>query len=160
MNKPLLTSKILNFFTEIGIKYQCMPLQNPTFLSGILIHNGELYIDEDKLWQPGDLLHEAGHIAITPQTDRIRLSGDVHQCGHGGGEEMAAIAWSWMALKKIGLEPEVLFHPKGYKGASENYIKAFISGPAFGFPLLGYFGMCDNSDPHLQPSSMSKWLRD
>jgi len=154
MDKQLLTSKVLNFFITVGIEYQHMPIQKITFLPGILIHNGELQIDADKLRHPGDLLHEAGHIAITPKANRINLSGDVHQCGHGGGEEMAAIAWSWMALKKIGLEPEVLFHSEGYKGASENYIEAFTSGPAFGFPLLGYFGMYDFSDPYQQPSSM------
>ena len=112
MDKQQLTREILNFLTEIGIKYQLTPIQEITFLPGILIHNGELHIDEDKLLHPGDLLHEAGHIAITPKTNRAHLSGDVFQCGHGGSEEMAAIAWSWMALKQIGLQPEVLFHPE------------------------------------------------
>jgi hypothetical protein len=28
-------------------------------------------------------------------------------CGHGGGKEIAAIAWSWMALKQIWLKLDV-----------------------------------------------------
>jgi hypothetical protein len=159
MDKQLLINKILDFFTDIGIIHQQTSISSPTFLPGILIDNGMLLIDKDLLTHPGDLLHEAGHIAITPQYKRLDLSGDVHQCGHSGGDEMAAIAWSWMALKKMKLDPEVLFHSDGYKGASETYIKAFTSGPAFGFPLLGYFDMCDYSDPQRQPLGMSRWLR-
>jgi len=159
MDKQLLINKILRFFTDIGIRHQQRSIPEPTFLPGILIDSGVLLIDKERLLHPGDLLHEAGHIAITSQDSRAKLSGDVHQCGHGGGEEMAAIAWSWMALKKIQLAPEVLFHPDGYKGASETYIETFTSGPAFGFPLLGYFDMCDYSDPQQQPLTMLRWLR-
>jgi len=159
MDKQLLINKTLTFFTDIGIRYQQTSIPEQTFLPGILIDRGILLIDKDRLLHPGDLLHEAGHIAITPQNSRPNLSGDVHKCGHRGGEEMAAIAWSWMALKKMKLDPEVLFHSDGYKGASKSYIEAFTSGPPFGFPLLGYFDMCDYSDPQRQPLSMSRWLR-
>ena len=76
--------------------------------------------DAQKLLSPGDLLHEAGHVAVLTKSDRIgvtspEVSGDMEP----GGVEMAAIAWSWAALKYLGIAPEIVFHKEGYKGDSE-----------------------------------------
>ncbi|WP_234401237.1 hypothetical protein [Pseudoalteromonas sp. T1lg23B] len=70
---------------------------------------------------------------------------------------MAAIAWSVAASKFIGLPLEVVFHPHGYKGASEHYIKIFSEGEAFGTPLLRAWDMVD---PDLGFPFMRIWLRD
>lgn len=146
---------ILDFFREIKLPFELVQLGNDTFMSGMTIAAGALSIDPGKLLHPGDLLHEAGHIAVTPADLRGKLTGDVKQAGHKGGEEMAAIAWSWAALKYIGLEPEVLFHPDGYKGASQSLIDAFSESRGFGYPLLSAWGMCT---PNGYPQ-VTSWLR-
>lgn len=123
------------------------------------IVQGTLWIDMNKLEQPGDLLHEAGHIAVTPAEQRGRLSGNMKKAGHDGGDEMAAIAWSWAALRAIGLAPEVVFHPCGYRGGSENLIDAFTNHQGFGYPLLCLWGMCEQLDSKDGYPKMKRWLR-
>jgi len=61
-----LTGKIAKFLNEIGIRTIPAKLDRQTFLPGILIREGQLLVDEEKLAFPGDLLHEAGHLAVAP----------------------------------------------------------------------------------------------
>jgi len=154
-----ITSRITTFLQHLGIEVLFSSLNEAIFLPGLLIRQGKLIVDLDKLLYPGDLLHEAGHIAVTAPDKRTELTGDVHRCGHGPGEEMAAIAWSWAASLKLDIAANVLFHPDGYKGASQHYIDVFESGQGFGFPLLVYWGL---TNPPGQPKgypAMSKWIR-
>ncbi|WP_102796028.1 hypothetical protein [Bowmanella denitrificans] len=153
------TDKIVAFLRRVGINVHYSSIETKTFLPGLLIERGQLLIDREKLKYPGDLLHEAGHIAVTEPEHRPRLTGDVHQCGHGPAEEMSAIAWSWAASREIGIHPEVLFHPDGYKGASENYIEAFQLAQGFGYPMLIYWGLTNPpGEPDGYPK-MARWLR-
>lgn len=150
---------VVVFFDAIQLEYRFEQLASKTFLPGLMIQEGRLIIDPDKLTYPGDTLHEAGHIAVTPEAGRPALTGDVHKCGHDPGDEMAAIAWSWAALQAIGGPPEFLFHPDGYKRGSESYIEAFSSGHGFGYPLLAWYGMTEMpTEPGGFPS-MKLWLR-
>lgn len=158
MHEPSLLT-ILNFFREIGLPFELTGLRDDTFMPGMAIVAGALMIDHDKLEHPGDLLHEAGHIAITPAKQRPFLGGDVKKAGHKGGEEMAAIAWSWAAVKHLGLAPELLFHPNGYKGGSQSLIDAFTRGPGFGYPLLCMWSLCDPPDCPDGYPRMKSWLR-
>ena len=34
-----------------------------------------------------------------------------------------AIAWSYAAALEIGIPPEIVFHPDGYRGASESMLQ-------------------------------------
>ncbi|GLQ30242.1 hypothetical protein [Litoribrevibacter albus] len=154
-----ITNRITTFLQHLGIKIQFSPLNETTFLPGLLIRQGELIVDLDKLMYPGDLLHEAGHIAVTAPDERSKLTGDVHKCGHGPGEEMAAIAWSWAAHLTLDISANVLFHPDGYKGASQHYIEVFERGQGFGIPLLVYWGLTQSPDQSGGYPVMSKWLR-
>jgi len=158
MNEPPL-QLILNFFREIKLPFELVQLGNNTFMPGMTIVDGALWIDEEKLVHPGDLLHEAGHIAVTPAEQRSHLGGDVHKAGHRGGEEMAAIAWSWAALCHIGLAPEVVFHPQGYRGGSKSLIEAFTSSTGFGYPLLCAWLMCEPPGTRTGYPAMRHWLR-
>lgn len=158
MQNPALES-ILNFFREIQLPHQLTRLEQDTFMPGMTIVGGALWIDTEKLVHPGDLLHEAGHIAVTPAGQRPYLGGDVKKAGHRGGEEMAAIAWSWAALNHIGLEPEVVFHPQGYKGGSQSMIEAFTSSAGFGYPLLCAWLMCEAPGHGEGYPRMKRWLR-
>lgn len=152
--------KVLAFFDHIGIRYQLQPLAEPSFLAGVLIKEGGLCIDPEQLVQPGDLLHEAGHIAVMPTAQRHLLNDNVNESANQGpAEEMAAIAWSWAALVHLNLPPEFLFHADGYKGGSEAYIAAFSCGGGFGHPLLSWYGMCEPPGSAGSYPYMKLWLR-
>ncbi|MCI1187939.1 hypothetical protein MON38_10955 [Hymenobacter sp. DH14] len=148
------------FLAEIGIPTQESELTADTFLPGILIENGGLLIDPAKLLYPGDLLHEAGHLAVTPADERARLAGNV-MAGkpeqHGtDGEEIAAMLWSYAASEVIGVPPEIVFHPAGYRGSSHWMLNNFSQKIFPGLPLLVWMGLTTNEDfPR-----MKRWLRE
>jgi hypothetical protein len=131
-----LAARLAAFVRGTGIPVRIGELPVPTFLPGLDISRGTLWIDEARLLYPGDILHEAGHLAVASADQRAQpaLSPDA-------ADEMAAIAWSWAAAFHLKLEPEVLFHPAGYKGGSAALIGAFSSGRFFGVPMLHYHGM-------------------
>ncbi|BAU54945.1 hypothetical protein [Mucilaginibacter gotjawali] len=54
---------ITNFVLSTGIDVVRRPIIMDTFLPGLLLENGEIIIDADKLLYPGGILHEAGHFA-------------------------------------------------------------------------------------------------
>ena len=161
-----LIQKITTFINEIGIT--CMPgsLTEDTFLPGIDIKDGKMIYDTQLLKYPGDLLHDAGHLAVLLPNDRAvaqspdKLSGDLH----AGGAEMATICWSWAAMRHLNLEPEVIFHPDGYRGGAESLKDAFNSGSYIGLPLLQWFGMTKEPGKNTSPDdvifpNMKYWLR-
>ncbi|RZK31474.1 MAG: hypothetical protein EOO61_17980, partial [Hymenobacter sp.] len=69
---PLLCS----FLGQIGIETREQAITEPMFLPGLLIQNGVLLIDSAQLLYPGDILHEAGHIAVSLPEDRPQLIGN------------------------------------------------------------------------------------
>lgn len=71
--------QVLDFFRAIGIRYQLEALPVSGFLLGVLIKNGTLLIDPEQLSYPGDLLHEAGHIAVMPEASRHLLNDNVNE---------------------------------------------------------------------------------
>jgi hypothetical protein len=68
MDGPLpfdgVTARIVDFLTSIGLDVRTETIQDRTFVPGIVIHHGVLVIDPPQLTYPGDLLHEAGHLAF------------------------------------------------------------------------------------------------
>lgn len=149
--------RILSFLAEIGIPVRERPVTEATFLPGIQIEQGELVFDRSRA-EPGDLLHEAGHLAVMLPAERKNASGDL---GTGPGEEMAAIAWSYAASRHLGLALEVVFHPQGYHGGSPALIENFSEGRYIGVPLLQWFGMTQERSVDGAPSfpQMRVWLR-
>jgi hypothetical protein len=156
------TTKIVNFLVEIGLEVKAAVLEEETFLPGILIDHGALVVDEEKLAHPGDLLHEAGHLAVLPAEQRQRVQKDA---GKKAGEEMMAIAWSYAALVHLGLDPTVVFHADGYRGSSASLIEIFTEGRTFGQPTLQWLGLTLDKKAALEAGvepypHMIKWLRD
>ena len=139
------TEKITRFLQEIGVSIQYRELQEKTVLPGIDTEDGALVIDESRMRFPGDLLHEAGHLAVSGPKQRIRFGGDVKGTG---GEELAAIAWSYAAALHIGIDPRIVFHDQGYKGWSESILENFANGHYFGVPMLDWLGL--TTDPQRQ----------
>lgn len=157
-----IVAKIREFISSIGIPILEGKITVETVLPGIQIVNGSLIYDDEKLLYPGDLLHEAGHIAVKPSIDRSTLSINV---GNDPAEEMMTLAWSYAAVLHIGLSPNVVFHPNGYKGASESLIKCYRDGGNLGIPMLQWLGMCVDTKKSLELNidpfpKMIKWLRD
>lgn len=157
-----LTLQITDFISGIGIPVQTGEIPDDVFLPGILIDKGVLVVDETKLKYPGDLLHEAGHLAVMPGTQRSTSYNDVSK---NAGDELAALAWSWAALVYLNLPPEVVFHPNGYKGESDWLIATFNSGGNIGVPLLQWMGL--TAEPHKAENlgwkafpQMHRWLRE
>jgi|ERR1051326_65415 hypothetical protein len=156
-----IVAQIAGFLAHIGLKTEPARLQEPTFLDGVHISHGNLLIDEAALTYPGDLLHEAGHLAVTPAERRNQLH---HHAGGDPGEEMAAIAWSYAAALSAGVDPGVVFHSGGY-GGGQAILENFIRGRFFGVPLLEWFGLTvDKKNAALLNAPpyphMIKWLRD
>lgn len=138
-----LTQRIVNFLITVGLEVRAERIEESTFLPGIQIQHGVLIVDESRLKYPGDLLHEAGHLAIVGPEKRRRMGSDAGIKMH---EEMAAIAWSWAALTHLRIAPSVVFHADGYKGGSQSLIDAFSNRCGPGIPILARMGLC--SDPN------------
>ena len=135
-----LVRRIVAFVREIGIAVEVATLDGDTFLPGVAVAAGGLRIDPARLSWPGDLLHEAGHVAVgDPDRPEDGVSDDP-------GEEMAALAWSFAAANHLGLDPSVPFHEGGYRGWGPTMAENFSLGSYVGVPMLAMWGM--THEPH------------
>jgi hypothetical protein len=129
-------ARIIGFLDEINIPVVAGTIGD-SLLNGMTVRHGQIIVDPAFPVWPGDLLHEAGHVAMTaPAMRKVleKVSGDP-------GEEMAAIAWSVAAAIKIEIPLESVFHEAGYKGSSQTYIDSFRTHPSIGVPYLAWLGM-------------------
>jgi len=156
------TQKIVDFILQIGLPVFKETIKEETFLPGVLVRNGGLAIDEERLLYPGDLLHEAGHLAtLTPQK-RVEVYNDVSK---NAGDELVTLAWSYAAAKYLNLELNILFHDNGYKGDSSWLVEHYRNGGEMGLPLLEWMGLsygykrAEKEKVQSFPA-MQKWLRD
>jgi hypothetical protein len=147
-----ITDRIAGFLSGIGLGIRAGNLSGPVILPGIRIQGGVLVVDEAQLSYPGDLLHEAAHLAVVPAARRNLLDADT---GDDGGEEMGAIAWSYAAALHLRLDPAVVFHAHGYRGGSDSIVGNFREGRYIGVPFLRWIGLADDSYPR-----MAQWLRE
>jgi len=163
------TVKMIRFVEEIGLSFRLIVIDEPTFLPGITLQNGGLIIDPEKLLYPGDILHEAGHLAVMPPDIRATMNGNLNDGGENHdlliGGEMMAISWSYAACLHLGLDPSIVFHKNGYKGESETLLKNFAQGHYFGLPMLQWIGLCNEPQKTPEPGKvyypqMLKWLRE
>ncbi|HWU72020.1 MAG TPA: hypothetical protein VN137_00945 [Sphingomonas sp.] len=147
---------ILAFLQNIGIPVDAALLSADGFLPAIEVRDGRLLYDPDRLQWPGDLLHEAGHIAVTDPAIRATVS----EFASDGGDEMAAIAWSYAAALAAGVDPRVVFHDHGYRGDGQWLAETFATGGYIGLPMLRYYGLArfPHEDGEQYPA-MIKWLR-
>src|SRR3569623_3380062 len=138
------TAAILAFLARSGIPVAVEAVPGDTCLPAMTVRRGQLIVDPDRLGHPGDLLHDAGHIAILAPEVRDTL--DSIPEGNGG-QELATIAWSYAAAVEIGITLETLFHAHGYHGGGTmgsggGYLaKAFAERRYVGAPVLDFYGM-------------------
>ncbi|AUN29625.1 hypothetical protein [Niveispirillum cyanobacteriorum] len=162
---PEALEPIVAFLRGIGIGVEFGPGAQNGFLPGVNIHAGVIHVDPETLVGPGDLLHEAGHMAVLPKRYRSGLGSDLDADMHrliaeevGPGipddailavpkqqGEFMAQAWSYAAALHIGVPPDCIFFPGSYK--HDDYegvhpMQAWIeSGTHYGPAALARVGM-------------------
>ena len=161
-NDEQIIRQITNFLQEIGIDVIETELDDNCFLPGLSLKATAVLVDRKRLKYPGDLLHEAGHIAVTEAELRPLIGSEqMPQEWPDGGNEMSTILWSYAAALHLQLPLDVVFHPNGYKGQSDWITEEFKKGNFIGIHLFEWMGFCDQKSetekqqfPHLK-----KWLR-
>lgn len=158
--------KTIRFLEEIGIKVVEKNLEEETFLPGLTLGPGIVYVDFEKLKYPGDMLHEAGHLAVTTSEER-KVAGTDEMAPNWPtqGEEIAAMLWSYAAVNHLNLPIEFVFHNDGYKNNSEWLIENFSSENYIGLPFLEWAGLAFGKERAHQEGKeafpkMVQWLRD
>ncbi|MDF7774908.1 hypothetical protein P1X14_06605 [Sphingomonas sp. AOB5] len=155
-----IVARIVAFIESVGIPVIVEPVGDDVLLPGATVRHGALIFDPATLPWPGDLLHEAGHIAVTDPVLRDTLE----EVSQDQAEEMAAIAWSYAAAIEIGIDPAIVFHEGGYKGGGANFLSSFDGNGGIGVPMLQYYGMTAEArqaaalDRAPFPA-MARWLR-
>jgi hypothetical protein len=156
--------KITDFIQNIVIPVGYRQISEQSFLPGLMIENGTLWIDKNQLKYIGDTLHEAGHIALMTPEQLKKLSGELDGQNDAEATEMAVIAWTYAVCLEIGIDPIIVFHPDGYKGGSESILENFSNGQYFGVPILEWYGMTEriNNTQSINTMSYPKmltWIR-
>jgi hypothetical protein len=163
---PSHLESIIAFLKEIGVPVREEELSGETFLPGIRISAGTLVYDRTRLKWPGDLLHEAGHLAVTPANRRHalddRLSAEQEAADAG---ETEAIAWSFAAAIHLALPLAQLFHHEGYRRYAQQLIFSFSLGVYPGSAGLARAGLAalgrDATARGVRPYPyMLRWLRE
>ncbi|MBK9452693.1 MAG: aspartyl/asparaginyl beta-hydroxylase domain-containing protein [Bacteroidetes bacterium] len=136
---------MLNFLDTIGIKWTFGKVPSTTFLPGLEVIAGTIVIDRSQLKYPGDILHEAGHIALLPSEKREMFSGNVAETlPEHGGDEVGVILWSYAACLHLGLPVEYVIHDAGYHDGADWLRQQFAEGTFIGLPLLVWMGLCED----------------
>lgn len=165
-NRRVKLEKILVFLDEIGIQVIEKELTEKCFLPGLSLAENSIHVDYERLLYPGDILHEAGHLAVTTAAERA-VAGTENMAKNWPslGEEIGAILWSYAALRHLELPLEFVFHSHGYKGCSDWYISTLNSGNYIGLPFLEWVGLAlsekrAETEGKKAFPAMQKWLRD
>jgi len=154
-----LVSKLAEFVVSIGIPVGRVSIEWKTQFPGLDIRAGAVLVDEGRLLHPGNILHEAGHIAVHDPARRAAL-----KFSPARGEELSALAWSYAAVVKLVLDSELVFYPGSYHGWHESLQSNFAEGRYIGVPLLQRYGMAFDKrmavergvDPY---PHMVRWVR-
>jgi hypothetical protein len=155
-NDQDLLQTIVHFLHSINIEVVEQKLPNDTFLPGLSIYGSSILMDSEKLKYPGDLLHEAGHIAVAEEKIRPLIgTAKIGEEWPTDGEEIATILWSYAASCFLKLDLEIVFHKNGYKNESEWLIEQFNNENYIGLSLLEWMNLCDGAEF----PQMKKWIR-
>lgn len=156
--------RCITFLNYIGIQTMFRSIEGDSFLPGFLIENGIVIIDRERLQYPGDILHEAGHIAVVPLADRSRLTEKaIIKRRDREAEEVMAIAWSYAACMHLMIAPSFVFHEDGYRGGSSSIMDSCSRNEYMGMFMLQSLGMATDGkgaapDATIHPT-MKRWLR-
>lgn len=153
---PAQRAAVLAFLNEIGLRTTEVASLADTFLPGVRICKGGLLVAPNAAID--SILHEAGHLAITPQPYRSWLDGDVGKGQRRMLREVSqleldpdaplmravlqtsdpeATAWAWAAGTHLGLPPEIIILDSSYDGDGAS-IRIQLQHNAY----IGINGMC------------------
>jgi hypothetical protein len=170
------------FLGSLGFTIRVAPCTGG-FLDEVEIAGGDLLVLRDTDDLAGELLHEAGHLAVLPERFRSKAAGDLDgiframsdwfdvevpllgpdhpqvraalQCG-----ECEAVAWSYAAAVAIGIDTRIPF-ARGFDGEGLTLHDQVASGRYFGVHGLAAGGMTDL--PHWSSATpfpmMKRWLQ-
>ena len=155
---PLVT-RLSTFVRSIGIEVQGGAIDWKTQFPGLDIKSGTVLVDEEQLIHPGNILHEAGHLAVHDPARRREP-----KFSPSRGEELSALAWSYAATVHLGLSSELIFYPGSYHGWATSLVENFAEQRYLGVPLLQLYGMAIEqrfaAARGLKPyPHMLRWLR-
>lgn len=151
--------RIRNFLDRIGIVCREGALEEKTFLPGLKIDQGSLTIDVNKLEYPGDILHEAGHIALFDPQQRPFLNQEMLDTQPSEqSEEIGVQLWSYFAAEACGVPAEMVFHEGGYRTQSKWIIDNFRNRKFIGMPLLVWMRIVEPVPAGEYPV-IKNWLR-
>lgn len=150
---------ILDFLNGIGIVARAVPpsaAMSQTFTPHVLIRNGQIDADIENVF-PGDILHEAGHVAVIPAPFRPLASGNLSaafKAMHSYLDEnprglqtypedpicrailqcsdTEATAWQYAAAIEVGLPEHLLFPEGSYQGYAEENLTRLKDSQHFG----------------------------
>jgi hypothetical protein len=163
--------RIFDFIADLGLSIREASLPSDTFLPGLALRAGGLIVDPQALQWPGDLLHEAGHLAVLPPALRAQADDDLGKLDtveHAG--EAEALAWAYAASVALALPTPVLVHEGGYLGNARGLLQMYAFGVYPGLRGLCAAGMAVSTGfptpgvaagaalPHYP--RMLRWLRD
>jgi hypothetical protein len=153
--------RIVDFIQSIGIEVNEGPMTRATLVAGIDVVMGTLLIDEANMCKPGDLLHEAAHVALTASSGRATLDGTADT---SPAEEISAIGWTWAASRYLDIDPADTFHDEVISGNGPTLRENFVEGNYLGVPMLQYWGLTldpkNASARGVEPyPHMVRWLR-
>lgn len=136
MFSDALVTQLAGFVRSVGIEVRACAIDWKSRFPGLDIQMGAVLLDETRLLHPGNILHEAGHIAVHDPARRSHP-----KFAPTKGEEMGALAWSYAAVVHLGLGAELVFYPGSYTGWATALIENFAEGRYIGVPLLQRYGM-------------------
>lgn len=150
---------LVSFVRSIGIEVEACAIDWKTQFPGLEIRTGAVLVDETQLIHPGNILHEAGHIAVHDPARRQQP-----KFSPSRGEELSALAWSYAATVQLGLGAELVFYPGSYHGWDTSLVNAFAERRYIGVPLLQLYGMAIEprfaAERGLKPyPHMLRWVR-
>lgn len=163
--------KAIAFVNDIGIATQFVE-KTSGFVDGISIESGSLKVDKSA--NVGDLLHEAGHLAIIPANLRHYAGGDLDESfevifnvisgvdpEHAimravlQASDVEATAWAWAAGKHLDIDEEDIIKNSSYDGDGESIRLMLRTKNYFGINGLNASGMTDAK----QYPAMKKWAQ-
>lgn len=119
-----------------------------------------LFIDLEQLENIGDILHEAGHIAVTTYSKRASLDQEAMANNKEiAGDELVAMLWSYAVAIHLEIPAEVVFHENGYKGKSKWILQQYRQNEFIGLPLLQWMQMAYLPEDGPEFPKMKVWTR-
>jgi hypothetical protein len=136
MFSNVVVARMAAFLESIGIGVIPASSLLPANFPGLDIQHCCVLVDETRIVHVGDILHEAGHIAMSDPGSRTAL-----RLTPTGGEELSAMAWSYAAAVHLNLGAAVVFYPESYQNFGDGLVENFTRGNYIGLPLMQKFGM-------------------